>query len=54
MKATMEDGHEFEVLYINDPETLNFVAANIEDENITTNYQFSYEDNTSLTYSDLE
>ncbi len=54
MKATMKDGHEFEVLYINDPETLNFVAANIEDENITTNYQFSYEDNTSLTYSDLE
>ena len=54
MKATMQDGHEFEVLYINDPETLNFVAASIEDENITTNYQFSYDDNTSLTYEELE
>ena len=54
MKATMEDGHEFEVLYINDPETLNFVAASVEDENITTNYQFSYDSTIALTYSDLE
>ena len=54
MKAIMEDSHEFEVLYINDPETLNFVAASIEDENITTNYQFSYDDNTSLSYEELE
>ena len=54
VKATLDDGKEIDVLYIVDPVTLNFVAANIEDGDITTNYQFSYDDITSLTYEDLE
>ena len=54
VKATLDDGKEIDVLYIVDPVTLNFVAANVEDEDITTNYQFSYDDITSLTYEDLE
>jgi hypothetical protein len=41
-KVTLQDGTEIEVLYINDPVTLNFVAASVENGNITTNYQFSY------------
>ena len=54
VKATLDDGKEIDVLYIVDPVTLNFVAANIEDGDITTNYQFSYDNVTSLTYEDLE
>lgn len=53
VKATLDDGREVSVLYINDPVTKNFVAANIEDRDIFTNYQFSYFVD-SLTYSDLE
>jgi hypothetical protein len=41
-KVTLQDGTEIQVLYINDPVTLNFVAASVENGNITTNYQFTY------------
>ena len=53
VKATLDDGKQIDVLYIVDPVTLNFVAANIEDGDITTNYQFTYFVE-SLTYADLE
>ena len=54
VKGTMDDGRTINVLYIVDPETLNFVAASVEDGDITTNYQFSYDNIESLTYEDLE
>jgi hypothetical protein len=41
-KVTLQDDTEVEVLYINDPVTLNFVAANVENGDETTNYQFVY------------
>ena len=53
VKATLDDGKQIDVLYIVDPVTFNFVAANIEDGDITTNYQFTYFVE-SLTYEDLE
>ena len=53
VKATLDDGKEIEVLYIVDPVTRNFVAANIEDGDIMTNYQFTYYVE-SLTYEDLQ
>lgn len=53
VKATLDDGKEIEVLYIVDPATRNFVAANIEDGDIITNYQFKYYVE-SLTYEDIE
>jgi len=51
--ATLDDGKKINVLYIVDPVTNNFVAANVEDWNIHTNYQFTYFVE-SLTYEDLE
>jgi hypothetical protein len=54
VRATLDDGKQIDVLYIVNPETLDFVAANIEDGDITTNYQFSYDNVESLTYEDLE
>ena len=53
VKATLDDGKVISVLYIVDPVTFNFVAANIEDGDIQTNYQFTYFVN-SLTYLDLQ
>ena len=53
VKATLDDGKQIDVLYIVDPITFNFVAANIEDGDIITNYQFTYFVE-SLTYADLE
>ena len=41
-KITLQDDTVLDVLYINDPVTLNFVAASVENENISTNYQFTY------------
>ena len=41
-KVTLQDGTSLNVLYINDPVTLNFVAASAENGNVSTNYQFSY------------
>ena len=40
--VTLQDGTQLSVLYINNPKTLNFVAASVENGNISTNYQFSY------------
>ena len=54
VKATLDDGKQIDVLYIVNPETLDFVAASVEDGDITTNYQFSYNNIESLTYEDLE
>lgn len=51
--AKLDDGKEINILYIVDPVTYKFVAANVEDGNIMTNYQFSYSVD-SLTYADLE
>jgi len=53
VKATLDDGKQIDVLYIVDPVTFNFVAASVEDGDITTNYQFTYFVE-SLTYEDLE
>ena len=53
VKATLDDGKQIEILYIVDPVTKNFVAANIEDGDIMTNYQFTYRVE-SLTLEDLE
>ncbi len=54
VKATLDTWKTVEILYINNPETLDFVAATVEDWDLSTNYQFSYEDITSLTYEDIE
>ena len=54
VKATLDDERQIDILYIVDPVTLDFVAANIEDGDISTNYQFDYSNIVSLTYEDLE
>ena len=54
VKATLDDERQIDVLYIVNPETLDFVAASVEDGDTTTNYQFSYDNIESLTYEDLE
>ena len=54
VKATLDDEKQIDILYIVNPETLDFVAASVEDGDITTNYQFSYDNVESLTYEDLE
>ena len=41
-KVTLQDGTEIEVLYINDPVTLDFVAASVQNGNENRNYQFIY------------
>lgn len=41
-KVTLQDDTEVDVLYIVNPETLDFVAANVENGSETTNYQFFY------------
>ena len=41
-KVFLQDDTEIEILYIVDPVTLNLVAANVENGNETTNYQFIY------------
>jgi hypothetical protein len=40
--VTLQDDTVISVLYIVDPVTLNFVAANVENGNETRNYQFTY------------
>lgn len=41
-KVTLQDDTEVSILYIVNPETLDFVAANVENGNEITNYQFVY------------
>lgn len=41
-KVTLQDNTEVNILYIVNPETLDFVAANVENGNEITNYQFVY------------
>ena len=41
-KVVLQDDTEISVLYIVNPETLDLVAANVENWNETTNYQFVY------------
>jgi hypothetical protein len=40
--VTLQDDTVISVLYIVDPVSLNFVAANVENGNEMTNYQFTY------------
>ena len=40
--VTFDNDTTGNVLYINDPETLNFVAATVESEGMSVNYQFAY------------
>ena len=40
--VTLQDDTEVSVLYVTDPDTNNFVAANVENGVETTNYQFVY------------
>jgi hypothetical protein len=42
LDVSYENGTTGNVLYINDPETLNFVAATVESEGMSVNYQFAY------------
>ena len=41
-KVTLQDDTEVNVLYVVNPDTMQYVAANVENWDITTNYQFSY------------
>lgn len=41
-KATLQDDTEINILYIVNPETMQYVAANVENWDVTTNYQFAY------------
>ena len=41
-KVTLQDDTEVNILYIVNPETLDFVAANVENGHEITNYQFVY------------
>lgn len=41
-KVTLQDDTVISVLYIVNPVTLEFVAASVENWNISTNYQFVY------------
>lgn len=40
--VTLEDGSQYAVLYVNNPATLEFVAASVSDEESTTLYTFRY------------
>jgi hypothetical protein len=40
--VVFEDWTTGNVLYINDPETLNFVAATVESQGHSINYQYEY------------
>ena len=40
--VTFDNGMTGNVLYINNPETLDFVAATVESEGMSVNYQFAY------------
>ena len=41
-KVTLQDDTVLDVLYIVDPVTLNYVAASVENGDVSTNYQFAY------------
>lgn len=41
-KVELQDGTQINVLYINNPVTLNYVAASVQNGNISKNYQFAY------------
>jgi hypothetical protein len=41
-KVVLQDDTEVNILYIVNPETLDLVAANVENGNEITNYQFVY------------
>ena len=41
-KATLQDDTEINILYVVNPETMQYVAANVENWDVTTNYQFAY------------
>jgi hypothetical protein len=41
-KITLQDETEIKILYIVNPETLELVAASVENGNETRNYQFAY------------
>ena len=41
-KATLQDDTELNILYVVNPETMQYVAANVENWDVTTNYQFAY------------
>jgi len=41
-KVELQDGTQLDVLYINDPLSLDFVAVSVENGNTSTNYQFTY------------
>ena len=40
--AVLESGTIVNIVYVVDPDTMNFVAANISDWDLITNYQFQY------------
>lgn len=42
VKITLQDWTVFDALYINDPVTLNYVAANVMKGDTSVNYQFKY------------
>ena len=40
--VTLQDDTQLQILYINDPVTLQYVAASVENGDTTSNYQFVY------------
>ncbi len=42
VKATTYDGREYSILYINDPETLRYLAASVDDGETVVLYTFRY------------
>ena len=54
LNVKYDDGRTGQVLFINNPETLEFVAANILWIGDLVTYQFSYDDVNSLTLDDID
>jgi hypothetical protein len=54
VKATTDDGKQIDITFVVNPETLDFVAANVVDGDLITNYQFNYDNITSLSLADIE
>lgn len=54
VNATTDDGKQIDITFVVNPETLDFVAANVVDGDLITNYQFNYDNITSLSLADIE
>ncbi|MBO7095122.1 hypothetical protein J6V86_02945 [bacterium] len=41
-EVKLQDGTEIKVLYIVEPETMQVIAASVQNGNVSRNYQFAY------------